>query len=207
MRHDQRRYPRVQVQTEIAECRGELAAQMTWPNLEMSSITDLSYRGAAALRPALFPFAAQQMVELHVALGLAPSFKTMARIVWFNLEMVGVEFNDLPPEGHLAMTEYLDAKLLGQSLRPVQSQLIHGGVTFDQWLHGPGDTSVFVWMKNPVLIDQVHVDIGDQAVQFVRDRKITSLTSAQRKALLILSQMDKPDLPMKEFVRSIVTGV
>jgi len=37
--------------------------------------------------------------ELSVELGSAPPFPVKARIVWSNLELVGVEVAALPPEG------------------------------------------------------------------------------------------------------------
>ncbi len=200
--HEQRRFPRVAIATDIAEARGELKALITWPNLEVSSLTDLSYKGMAARRPGLFPFAAQQVVDLHMALGIQPSFRVQTRIVWFDLEAVGLEFKQLPPEGHLAMTEYLDARLLGASLRQVQTALIDSSNSFDFWLQGPSGTDVFVWMKSPMIIEQVHVHLDEVSVHLEREKKLTKIGSAERKALLILSQMDKPDLPMEEFVRS-----
>lgn len=200
--HEQRRFPRVAIATDIAEARGELSAQITWPNLEVSAITDLSYKGLAARRPGLFPFAAQQVVDLHMALGVLPSFQVRARIVWFNLEAVGMDFKELPADGHRAMNEYLDARLLGASLRPVQASLIDSTNTFDFWLQGPSGTDVFVWMKSPLLIEQVHVHLDDVSVHFEREKKLTKISPVERKALLILSQMDKPELPMEEFVRS-----
>lgn len=200
--HEQRRFPRVAIATDIAEARGELSALITWPNLEVSSITDLSYRGLAARRPGLFPFAAQQVVDLHMTLGIQPSFQVRARIVWFNADSVGLELQTLPPEGHIAMTEYLDARLLGASLRPVQAALIDPANTFDYWLQGPSGTDVFVWMKSPLLIEQVHVHLDEVSVHLEREKKLTKIGAAERKALLVLSQMDKPELPMEEFVRS-----
>ncbi len=205
--HEQRRFPRVNIVTDIAEARGELAAHITWPNLEVSTLTDLSYKGFAARRPGLFPFAAQQVVELHITLGVSPSFRVRGKIVWFNLQLVGFQLDELPPEGHLAMTEYLDAKLLGQSLRPVQTALLDPSNTFDYWLQGPADTGVFVWMKNPLHVEQVHVHMGEDSVHFEREKKLTKVLARERKALLILSQMDKPELPMEEFVRSLTRGV
>ncbi len=204
---EQRRYPRVAISTDMAESMGELAAHITWPNLEMSAVVDLSHKGLAARRPGLFPFAAQQVVDVHLALGIAPSFKVQAKIIWFNLESVGMELKNLPPEGHLAMMEYLDAKLLGSSLRPVQASLFAPDATFDRWLQGPGGVHVFIWMKTPLLISQVHVEMNDESVHFEREKKLQSPSPRQRKALLVLSQMDKPDLPMEEFVRSIAAGV
>ncbi len=204
---EQRRFPRVNISTDMAETRGELAAHITWPNLEMSGVTDLSYRGLAARRPGLFPFAAQQAVEVYLSLGITPSFKVQAKIVWFNLDAVGVELRNIPPEGHLAMMDYLDAKLLGSSLRPVQTALFDRSSTFDFWMQAPGGNHVFVWMKSPLLVDQVHVDMGEDSVFFMREQKVQMLSTRQRKALLILSQMDKPGLPMEEFVRSIASSV
>lgn len=201
-----RRYPRVAIQTDIAEARGELKAQITWPNLEVSELTDLSFKGFAARRPGLFPFAAQQVVDMHLAVGLEPSFLVKARIIWFNLDGVGVEMLNIAPEGLVRLRDFLDAKLLGQALRPVQASLFAHGATFNYWLQGPGDCHVFVWMKTPIEIDYVVVEMGGETMRFEREKKLQRLGDLQRKALLVLSQMDKPDLPMEEFVRSIAIG-
>lgn len=206
-----RRYPRVAIQTDMAEMRGELQALITWPNLEVSDVRDLSFRGFAARRPGLFPFAAQEVVDLHLTVGLFPSFKIRGRIVWFNLDAVGVEMIHVPAEGLIRLRDFLDAKLLGLALRPVQASLFAKGSTFDFWLQGPGDCHVFVWMKSPVQISHVVVELAGESLRFDREKKLQRQSSnsvdLERKALLVLSQMDKPDLPMEEFVRSIVTGV
>ncbi|MGE4130217.1 MAG: PilZ domain-containing protein [Bdellovibrionales bacterium] len=204
---DQRRYPRVRLQADIAESIGELSASLTWPNLEASSLTDLSYRGCAAQKPGLFPFAAQQVVPVHVRLGISPSFACKARVVWFNLEQVGLEFLEIPPEGHYAIGEFLDAKLIGQALRPVQASWVDKGEAFDRWLQGPNGISVFIYMKTPLMIDQVHLELAEGSVHFSRGTRVFKPTPVQLRALLILSQMDKPDIPMKEFLRSIAPGV
>lgn len=203
---EKRRFPRVSIATDMAESRGELAAHITWPNLEVSQLTDLSYKGFAARRPGLFPFAAQQVVDVHLALGIMPSFQVRARIVWFNLDAVGVEIQEFPPEGHLALADYLDAKLLGSSLRPVQTSLFDKSATFNFWMQAPGGHNVFVWMRSPMMIEQVHVDMGEDSVFFAREKKLQFFSPRERKAVLILSQMDKPGLPMEEFVRSIAPG-
>jgi len=200
---EKRRYPRVQINPSLGEVLAILGAQVIWPNHETSDVLDLSYKGAAVRRPGLFPVALEARTTLQVQLGWLEPFATQARLAWANLDWVGVEFGDLPPEGHAAMAEYLDARLTGDKLKPIERALYAGAQDFTAWFQGPSGTHVFVWMDSSRSIERVHVDFGGVPVYFERGGRRAWLDREQRKALLILSQMDKPGLPMEDFVRTL----
>ena len=200
---EQRRFPRVNVLKDLGELLSVLGAEWTWSNGELSTITDLSYRGVAVRRPGIFPFAAQQDVDGVIRLGVAGEFNVKAKVVWFNLEMVGLEMQQIPPAGHAALAEYLDAKLVGASLRPIERSFFTPGSDFDQWFQTPSGTHVFVWLDGPKGISRVGVTFADLSFEFQRGRGANLKDPLVRRALLIVSQMDKPSLPMEEFVRSI----
>lgn len=203
---EQRRYPRVILKSSLAEVIGALSAQVIWPNLESSDVVDVSYKGAAVRRPGLFPVAVQNQADVEVKLGIYPPFQVRARIAWTTLEGVGLEFTEINADGHQAMAEFLDAKLLGRGLKPVEKVFFSPGQNFSYWFQGPSGIHVFVWLNSSRLIDRVNVDFGTETVHFERGHKPSDLSREQRKALSILSQMDKPDLPMEEFVRTLALG-
>jgi hypothetical protein len=209
---EQRRYPRASVPAGLAEVIQVLGAHVGWPNLEISDVLDLSYRGLAARRPGLFPIAVQETADLRVHLGLLPPFSVRARIAWGNLDWVGLEFLTLPPEGHRAMTEFLDAQLIGCALRPIERAFFAPEQNFTHWFQGPGGVHVFVWLDDGARIERVSVDWGASPIEFSRAAGAhagasVNWSAEQRKALLILSQMDKPGFPMEEFVRTLALGV
>ncbi len=202
---DQRKFQRVQVSRALAELAVELHAQVTWPNLETSEVVDLSYKGLAARRPGLFPINAQQNVRLEVTLGHLQPFACEARIAWCNLDWVGLQFGAIPAEGHFALAEFLDAKLVGAMMKPVERVLISGGEDFRYWYHGPGQTHVYIWMLKE-RVERVRVELDGELAEFSASQRSLSLGRVERRALLVLSQMDKPGLPMEDFVRHLLTG-
>jgi len=203
---EKRRFPRAQVLKNLAGLAPELQAQVSWPNHEICEVMDLSYKGMAVRRPGMFPINVQQKVAIAVELGGQLSFTVQARIAWCNMDWVGLEFSSLPPEGHQSMREFLDAKLVGSSLKPVERVFIHGRESFHYWYQGSSQTHVYVWMNASEQVERVLVDLDGEAAEFSRGQKRLRLGRVERRALLVLSQMDKPGLPMEEFVRSLLLG-
>lgn len=199
---DKRRFTRVQILKNLAGLVPELHAQVCWPNHEISSVMDLSYKGMAVRRPGVFPIGAQQKVVVGVELGGCPSFQADVRIAWCNMDWVGLEFSVLPPEGHQAMTDFLDAKLVGSSLKPVERAFIDKHEKFQYWYQGLKQTHVFLWTNSANEVEKVVVDMAGTAVELSKGQKNFRLTPDRRRAILVLSQMDQANLA--EFVRSIL---
>jgi hypothetical protein len=202
MQNELRRFPRATVKPFLKEVVTQLSAKLVWPNLEQSEVIDVAYKGLAVRRPGLFVTDRQQVVKVDVLFG-AFGFQADAKVVWLNLELVGLQFDALPAEGHRAMMEYVDAKLIGQTLRQVGSFFVAKQENFNLWLQGAGGVNVFVWLNAQKLIARVDVEIEGQVVRFERSRPLHLHTRAQRRALLLLSQIDNEELLVEEFVRSI----
>ncbi len=202
---NKRRFPRAQVSKTLGGVSPDLHAQIAWPNHEISEVADLSYKGMAVRRPGMFPIGVQQRAEIEISLGRLPPFLTTARIAWCNADWVGLEFSALSADGHVAMAEYLDAKLVGTALKPVESVFVNPQEGFQFWFRGPGLTNVYIW-KSEIAVERVRVDMNGRVSDFVRGQPRLELGQDQRRALLVLSQMDKEGLPMEEFVRSLLLG-
>jgi hypothetical protein len=201
--HEQRRFPRVSINGQRTELSQILGAQLAWPNLEVTEVLDLSYKGLAARRPGLFPLAVRNEVTIEVRLGMMEPFTAAARVAWCNLEMVGMELKSIPSEGHQAMGEFLDAKLAGTVLRPVERALFSADQNFHIWFQGTGGLHVFIWTDGENVIERVVTSLNDRAIEFQRGARVTTSDGDQRRGLLILSQIDVPGLPMEEFMRSL----
>lgn len=203
---DKRRYKRVQLNRSFSELTAAMGGQVTWPNHETSEVLDLSYKGLAARRPGVLALNVHQNIEVDVELGQIWRFRTRARIAWTNMDWIGLEFPSLPPEGHRAMSEFLEAKLIGQDLKPVDRELISPQQTFTGWFYGPQGTHIYVWLEKERGLIRVTVDLDGQVVDFTLGRKWNTSDPLIRRALLVLSQMDKSGLPMEEFVRKLLLG-
>ena len=203
---EKRRFTRVQVPRALADKLPAFRAQITWPNLEMSDILDLSYKGMAVRRPGLFKLENQAEIVISAELGNLKSFRVPVRIIWSTLSSVGLDIRELGPDGHLAMHDYLDAKLVAAQLRAVQREFVALDETFEFWYQTAG-VHVFIWMSHPGQVSRVAVQMGEELTQMVRGRPVRLETSRERQALLLLSQMDRPEHPMEEFVRSLQLGV
>ena len=204
--NEKRRFPRVQLNRAMSELTASLGGEVIWPNFETSQILDLSYKGLAARRPGIMPVNAQQSVDIEVELGQVWKFKTRARIAWANMDWIGLEFFELPAEGHIAMSEFLDAKLIGQELKPVDREFFSPQSTFTGWFYGPNGVHIFVWLEKERGLIRVSVDFDGRVVDFTLGRKWDTGDPLVRRALLVLSQMDKTGLPMEEFVRKLLLG-
>jgi hypothetical protein len=202
---EQRRFPRIQVSPKLAALAGDLQAQVAWPNHEVSEVADLGYKGVAVRKPGLYPVNAQSSADVEVTLGGWPSFRARVRIAWCNMDWVGLEFTEIPAAGHSALAGYLDAKLVGSMMRPVERALISPLTDFQYWYQGPAQTHVYVWMSGSA-VERVRVDMDGQVAEFVLGQPGLRLRPVERRALLVLSQMDKEGLPMEEFVRKLLTG-
>ncbi len=203
---EKRRFARVQLSKAMSELTASLGAQLTWPNHETSEVLDLSYKGLAARRPGIFALNVQQNIQVEIELGALWRFNTSARVAWTNMDWIGLEFQSLPPEGHVAMSEFLEAKLLGQDLRAVAREYFSPQQTFTAWFYGPGGTHIFVWLESERGIIRVAVDFDGQVTDFTLGRRWNTADPQIRRALSVLSQMDKLGLPMEEFVRKLLLG-
>jgi hypothetical protein len=195
---EQRRFPRVRIEPALAEVFVGLGAEVTWPNQETSTVLDLSYKGVAARRPGLFPVAIANKLRLELRLGDLPNFATSVRVAWCNLDWVGMEFVALPAEGHFAMTEYMDYKLLGAGLKPVERAFFSSGAGFSHWFQGPSGTHVFVWMDDHGQMQKVQIDVAGRTHGIARGDRVGR---EERRSLLMLTELR--GLPVDDFVRTL----
>ncbi|HMN68753.1 MAG TPA: PilZ domain-containing protein [Bdellovibrionales bacterium] len=205
MSQENRRFARVHMR--MTEDTPFLAAHVVWPNEEASGLVDLSYKGMAVTKPALFAIKKDMHVPLKVEFGGRYRFNVQVRIAWINADNVGFEIVSLPPEGHQAMNAFLNAKLVGAQMRHVQRRVIDPDQSFQHWFQGPESTNVFVYVDANLRIDRVTVQLLKSTVEFWRSGKTMAPdTETERQALLVLSQMETPGLPLEEFVTALIHG-
>ncbi len=199
---DQRRYARVPIHKKLAELSQEFGASVTWPNLEESPIRDLSYKGFAVTRPGLFQPRENEVLELAINLGLVVSFRAQVRVVWTNFEAIGLEVLELPPEGHQAMGLFLEQKLKGRQLKPVERFHFDSKQTFRYWYQGDG-IHVFVWMDSGGNIQTIRIERDDRTTSFERGSTLDPNQPGVRAEILLLSELSSGQLPVAEFLATL----
>lgn len=198
-----RRFPRVTLPRIVAEGMSALEAYVTWPNLEISYIRDLGRMGLACGRPGIFPIAVHTHVKLQIHLGHMLPFEVKAQVAWYDAEYVGFYFDQLPSEGLNGFLTYFDSMMVGANMTSVDPAHFSKEDSFDVWLQAAGDVSVFIWKDKSGLIEKVHVRLAEETVVFTRSTTLGVLTNEQCRALLILSGIDKEDLPVEEFLGNL----
>jgi hypothetical protein len=74
------------------------------------------------------------------------------------------------------------------------------------WLQGSSATHVFIWLEGEI-VEKVNVEMDGLTESFHRFQVISEISPSQRRALLVLSQIDKPGTNMKDFLKSLGIGV
>jgi hypothetical protein len=199
-----RKFPRVRLHKTLGETFSALEAHIVWPNQEISDIVDLSYKGLAARRPSLQQVNSGEVVPLEVVLGAHRKFAARGRVVWLTGEAVGFEIDTLSAESHAILRDYIDPTLLGAGLRLVKSEFFSPEQSFDYWFQGASGVHVLIWLDSGrQKIERIDVDLNGDAADFRAGEKLLTPSDSERKALLVLSQIDKNLIPMEDFLRSI----
>lgn len=150
---DNRRYKRIYLPSDVYEAPQISNASAEWPRGAKSFLYDISYSGAAlsAPREGLLTIESGQIMPLKLSLGDQASFSAHVKVIRVTSEIVGVNFEELPTDGHRAIEKFLQIKLIGAYMRLVDPKLYSPEQTFHFWYHGPKDTNIFIWTLHEAL--------------------------------------------------------
>lgn len=198
---ERRQERRVRLRPSLTDLFDVLSAKVVWPNLEISNLIDLSFKGASIVRPGLFKAEKTAVVALELELSAGAAGVVDAHVVWTDLDRVGVRFVRVAPESHAALNSYLEPQLIAADLVRVEPELVQASDEFSHWFQS-GSASLFVKLDGG-RVSRAQVDLKDSTVAFARGARLKTISREERRALLLLSQMDKPGLPMEEFLRTL----
>ena len=157
---ERRRYPRIFLQG--AEGFGSLVgATAVWPGGEKTDILDLSYTGAALIKPNVnLERGSALTLTFHFA-GQAQAVTVESKVIRADGRLAAIQIDALTPAARLAFETFLNDNLLGLNLRPVSPSNFSQGQDFSHWLHGPKDTNVFAWKRGDT-VEKAIVEIDNQ---------------------------------------------
>ncbi len=145
---DKRRYPRIHFKN-YSEADKIEKAFLHWRNHERSEVFDLSLGGLAVSRPALAEFELHDVQEFALELGERGLAQVSGKVVWLRDFTLGLEFQRLNPDGHLALRKFLNERLVGTYLRLMNKDLYSKTESYDQWYAGPAETHFLIRLENP----------------------------------------------------------
>ncbi len=200
---ENRKHVRVKIPHDITEWTRLLGAKAHWPSHEQVEVYDLAYKGAAVGTPAIFTAELDQKIKIKFSLNPYGDIDVGCRIAWKTEQRLGLEFEQMSAEAKQRLDQYLDHKLIGQNLKPVDKRHFHSSADFTDWFMGPHDTHVFLWRGGTSEINKAIVETDFGSVEF----NGTSWIGANKDFLIrisdILSQIPQAEHPLKELAKSL----
>jgi hypothetical protein len=126
-------------------------------------VLDLSHTGLALQREDVGDHELPDVTKtepMTVALGLLPPVFVQVGLVRHSERVLAFEFSNMSTEGRLAIDKFLDPKMIGLNMRPVDRAFFSPGETFSLWYCGPRDTNFFLWMSGGK-VDRSIIQMGE----------------------------------------------
>lgn len=200
---ENRKHVRVRIPHDIIEWNRLLGAKAHWPSHEQVEVYDLAYKGAAVGTPAVFAVALEQKIKIKFSLNPYGDVHVQCRVAWKTDQRVGLEFEQMSAEAKQRLDQYLDHKLIGQNLKPVDRRHFHADTNFTDWYMGPHDTHVFLWRDDSAQINKAIVETEFGSVEFDGVEWSGSGRDFLIRISDILSQIPQVEHPLKELARAL----
>lgn len=166
---DPRRYKRASLLARGAGVQHEIASASMLYRGRNHLVVDLSHTGIAIERGSAKAdgvrddeLPASGVAEtVTVTLGRLAPLKARVVMTRASDEVVAFEFSEVSTEARLAIDRFLDPKMIGLNMRPVDRAFFSAGETFSLWFSGPRDTNFFLWMVGGRLERSI-IQLGDE---------------------------------------------
>jgi hypothetical protein len=163
-----RRYPRIVIPTEKTDLHTIVGINAQVPSGEKVPVLDLSYNGAAIVRPGKHTEKIGTNIPLQFVFENHMLKPVQAEIVRTSDSAVGLRFGEMSPQTRLDFDKMMSDKMLGLNTHRVRTDLLNSRDrrhNLSHWYHGPKDTNIFVWMwENKLLRFKIEVDY--QLIEF-----------------------------------------
>lgn len=161
---DPRRYKRAMLLTGGDGVQHKIASASVQFRDRPFPVVDLSHLGVAIDRldmtDAELPDETKpELMILNV--GMLDSFPVHVTLARSSESVIAFEFVDVSTDGRLTIDRFLDPKMIGLNMRPVDRSYFSPGETFSYWYCGPRDTNFFLWMNGPKL-ERAIIQLGDE---------------------------------------------
>lgn len=187
---ENRRFQRVYFDVKDGEDQSIVGLEAVWLGENRVSVFDISYTGAAVVRPANVDLKVCHVYKLKFEFQGQHVCEMNAEVMWFNDRMVGLAFSELAGQDRIRFSEFLSDKLIGANLRKVSDEFIGPNSNFDLWYQGPKETSVYIWLDENKKATKVHVMLGDENFEWDHLKGVTMGRAIEQRVLDLLSQIE-----------------
>lgn len=161
---DPRRYKRALLLTGQSGIQQDLASASVQFRGKPYVVVDLSHAGVAIERgdipiDEILDPSKSESVVLNV--GMLEPFSAQVTMARSSPTIVAFEFLEVTTDGRLTIDRFLDPKMIGLNMRPVDRAFFSPGETFSLWFCGPRDTNFFLWMNGSKL-ERAIIQLGDE---------------------------------------------
>lgn len=161
-----RRYPRIYLLSENQPLAQLFGAEALWKDGRVSKVYDLSQSGTAFLKDDVPPLAVGDRGEFRLSLSGVGSFDVKGDVARVSERVVAFDFEELGADVHLGLAKYLESKMIGLSLRPVDPKFyVSLEQGFTHWFQGPNETNVFLRIDDLSLV-AAQVTMGDDVLEW-----------------------------------------
>lgn len=161
---DPRRYKRATLLVgSISSLHTQLASATAQYRGRSFPVLDLSHTGLALQREEIADHELPDVTKtepMSVTLGLFNPVAVQVALVRHSERVLAFEFSNMSTEGRLAIDKFLDPKMIGLNMRPVDRAFFSPGETFSIWYCGPRDTNFFLWMSGGK-VDRSIIQMGE----------------------------------------------
>ncbi|MCB0392636.1 MAG: PilZ domain-containing protein [Bdellovibrionales bacterium] len=212
---DRRKFVRVITKAKQGQLEPIEELTLKWSHGKELPIFDISYGGVASEVPDDINL---NMGEIHSVAIVFPnraSVQVAAEVVWLSGKLVGLNFEPLSLTARTQINDFLDAKIVGQSLRLIDQQYYSPQMTCQYWYQGNYGVNLYLWedkgviTKGEVVFDNSSVKITEENVEWSRsleeinDLKLNKDTIV-RKAIDLLGQIAVKEANVQEFLRRVL---
>jgi hypothetical protein len=162
-----RKFPRIFL-VGIHDLKELIGARIEWGKDKITDVLDLSYTGAAVVRPENFEFEKGKAVEVQMHFAGSAAFPLQIVLVRETEKIFGIQFQNLNKKTIEALDGFLSDKILGRNLRSVNPKFFRQGHTFNHWLHGPNNTNLYLWVDGQT-ISQAVLELAGSVLMYEKD--------------------------------------
>ncbi len=154
-----RRFPRIFLQKSSRPLTHLLGAKAIWNNREQIDVHDLSYVGAAFVRSLGINAQPGETVAINLELSGQPPFHISCEVMRVSDKLIAVAFAPLSTEARVGLERYLQEKMIGLHMHPIDPKYFAKPGQFSHWFHGPNNTNLFLWHAD-MRLTQATVELG-----------------------------------------------
>lgn len=215
---DQRKFVRIITNNSQGQIEPIEKLTLHWDSGEIVPIYDISYGGVACQLPQKEDLQINDFKAFTIVFPAGTKEKFIAKIVWKNKTLLGLNFESLSLKARMELNQFLDNKILGVSLRLIDKKYYSQAMTCQYWYQGHYGVNIYLWenegkiVKGEVEFDNSIVSINKDSIEWSRSLEALEDQDLKKdllvkKSIDILSQVAVNESNVQEFLKQVLSRV